>query len=193
MYVKDLGRCFEKTGYPLRMTANNDKRGSSSKERNFFIILCDDERENRKNVYNAGKTEFSFHTTHESSKSLSVDRECGMVYASGNVCVCLWNGYHRIMCFLVAPFAVRCNMCDDDTFIEMKIKGRGHEENPGKSFFHNGRNENRKTFTLFLRFVTFFLWLIIVSKVTLFWNYHSRRNLWSFVSVINSKRKLKLL
>lgn len=64
MYVKDLGRCFEKkTGYPLRMTANNDKRGSSSEERNFFIILCD-EREDRKNIYKAGKAKFSFHMTH---------------------------------------------------------------------------------------------------------------------------------
>lgn len=63
MYVKDLGRCFEKTGYPLRMTANNDKR-IILEGKEFFIILCD-EREDRKNIYKAGKTEFSFHMTHE--------------------------------------------------------------------------------------------------------------------------------
>lgn len=116
MYVKDLGRCFEKTGYPLRMTANNDKRIILEGKEFFYYFM---RRERRQEKYLQGRENGIF-LSHDTRMKQIIERRQGiwdgLQLSMKCVCVC------RIIKDIVALFAERYNVCDD-TFIENENVG----------------------------------------------------------------------
>lgn len=88
MYVKDLGRCFEKLDIRFEWLPTMT-RGSSSKERNFLLFRA--MREKTGKIFTRqGKRSFPF--TRHTSKSWSADRNMGWSGRASSVCVCV----HRI-------------------------------------------------------------------------------------------------
>jgi hypothetical protein len=120
------------------MTANNDKRIILGGKEFFYYSA--DEREDRKNIYKAGKTKFSFHMTRMKQiiecrqriwDGLELPRKC--VCERARVC----RGYRRIiLLFARCSFcARRYNVCDD-TFIQNENSmGVAKWESSGKTIF----------------------------------------------------------
>lgn len=111
MYVKDLGRCFEKLDIRFECLPTMT-RGSSSKERNFLLFHATRERRDRKNVYKARENGiFLPHDTRAKRMGWST---------VAVVCVCVEIPWIIEDNFAFLAFTERYNVCDDDTFIQFE-------------------------------------------------------------------------